>query len=102
MRAKKRFGQNFLQDPLIIGDIVGLVPNKANLHILEIGPGQGALTKQLCRIDPSMTVVELDRDLIHGLEALLPTTATSSAICPTTFRLRCSCICLTNSITLIR
>ena len=76
MRAKKRFGQNFLQDPLIIGDIVGLVPNKANLHILEIGPGQGALTRQLCRIDPSMTVVELDRDLIHGLEALLPSTAT--------------------------
>ena len=52
MRAKKRFGQNFLQDPLIIGDLVALVPNEANLHILEIGPGQGALTKHLCRIDP--------------------------------------------------
>ena len=76
MRAKKRFGQNFLQDPLIIGDIVELVPNKAGLHILEIGPGQGALTKQLCQIDPSMTVVELDRALIRGLEALLPRTAT--------------------------
>ena len=45
MRAKKRFGQNFLQDPLIIGDIVGLVPIKGGLHILEIGPGQGALTR---------------------------------------------------------
>ena len=44
MRAKKRFGQNFLQDPLIIGDIVGLVPIRDGLHILEIGPGQGALT----------------------------------------------------------
>ena len=75
MRAKKRFGQNFLQDPLIIGDIVALVPNEANLHILEIGPGQGALTKHLCRIDPSMIVVELDRDLISGLTALLPRTA---------------------------
>lgn len=76
MRARKRFGQNFLQDPLIIGDIVGLVPIKDGLHILEIGPGQGALTTELCRIDPSMTVVELDRDLIRGLEALLPRTAT--------------------------
>ena len=45
MRAKKRFGQNFLQDPLIIGDIVGLVPIRDGLHILEIGPGQGALTR---------------------------------------------------------
>ena len=76
MRAKKRFGQNFLQDPLIIDDIVGFVPNRPGLNILEIGPGQGALTKQLCRIDPSITVVELDRDLILGLEALLPRTAT--------------------------
>ena len=72
MRAKKRFGQNFLRDPLIIDDIVGFVPNRPGLHILEIGPGQGAQTKQLCRIDPSITVVELDRDLILGLEALLP------------------------------
>ena len=68
MRAKKRFGQNFLQDPLIIGDIVALVPNEANLHILEIGPGQGALTSHLHASGCRLQVIEIDRNLAAALK----------------------------------
>jgi len=76
MRAKKRFGQNFLQDNYIIQEIIRLAEPNGSARVLEIGPGRGALTQHLCKIDPSLFVVELDRDLIGGLEALLPSSAT--------------------------
>lgn len=68
-RARKRFGQNFLHDASVIDNIVAAVHPAANDHLVEIGPGQGALTEALitsgCRLD----VVELDRDLVPGLLA---------------------------------
>lgn len=76
MRAKKRFGQNFLQDTYVIQEIIRLAEFNPQSRLLEIGPGRGALTQHLCKIDPSLIVVELDRDLIQGLESLLPDSAT--------------------------
>ena len=43
-RARKRFGQNFLHDAGIIDRILRAINAKAGEHLLEIGPGQGALT----------------------------------------------------------
>ena len=43
-RARKRFGQNFLQDNGIIYSIVALINPSADMHVIEIGPGLGALT----------------------------------------------------------
>ncbi len=67
-RPRKRFGQNFLHDPGIINRILGSVAPGADEHLVEIGPGQGAITAGLlasgCRLD----AVELDRDLIRRLE----------------------------------
>lgn len=68
-QARKRFGQNFLINDGIIRDIVRAIAPKATDNLLEIGPGQGALTAPLLSACPSLQVVELDRDLIPRLQA---------------------------------
>jgi len=63
-RARKRFGQNFLEDHNIIRRIVKAIAPKAENNLVEIGPGKGAITEQLISSCPDLNVVELDRDLI--------------------------------------
>ena len=63
-KARKRFGQNFLHDPYIIGKIVSSIHPKASDCLVEIGPGMGALTEPLLEATGKLQVVELDRDLI--------------------------------------
>lgn len=68
MRAKKSLGQNFLQDESIIAQIIQLFrPHQAH-HIIEIGPGTGALTDHLAAADVPLTLIEFDRDLIGPLK----------------------------------
>ncbi|MBU2842671.1 16S rRNA (adenine(1518)-N(6)/adenine(1519)-N(6))-dimethyltransferase RsmA [Acidithiobacillus thiooxidans] len=68
--AKKRFGQNFLVQPYIVERIMdALRPDRQDV-LLEIGPGPGALTQKLLQVLDHLTVIELDRDMIPGLEAL--------------------------------
>lgn len=67
-KAKKRFGQNFLIDDFIIERILAAIRVKNDEHILEIGPGLGALTQSLFLESNQLSVVEIDRDLIYGLE----------------------------------
>lgn len=62
-KPRKRFGQNFLHDARIIQRIVSSIAPKAHEPVLEIGPGQGALTEILLPHQPQLTAVELDRDL---------------------------------------
>lgn len=67
--AKKQFGQNFLSDHYYLDKIVGVMAPSSNDHLVEIGPGQGALTAELLAHHPkSLTVIELDRDLIPYLK----------------------------------
>ena len=68
-RARKRFGQNFLRDDGVINHIIRAIHPQANEHLVEIGPGQGALTHQLMASGAILDVVELDRDLVPGLLA---------------------------------
>ncbi len=64
-KARKRFGQNFLHDHNIIDRIVGSIQPNPDQHLVEIGPGQGALTEPLLeKTDGKLDVIELDRDLI--------------------------------------
>ena len=65
--AKKALGQHFLTDQNIIDRIVDAVNVQADDHVIEIGPGRGALTLPLLRQLRALTVVELDRDLISPL-----------------------------------
>ena len=64
---KKQFGQHFLHERGIIAKIVRAVDPKPGDRIVEIGPGQGAITFPLLDAHGSLTVIELDRDLIFPL-----------------------------------
>ena len=67
-RPRKRFGQNFLHDPGIIQRIVAAIDPQPDDQIVEIGPGQGAITRHLVDACEAMDVIELDRDLVPLLE----------------------------------
>lgn len=69
-KARKRFGQNFLVDQGIIHNILSVIATKPTDHIVEIGPGLGALTKPLLTRCQQLDVIELDRDLIPALQIL--------------------------------
>ena len=66
---KKKYGQNFLIDNNIQKKISNLIPLE-NLKTLEIGPGNGKLTDNIIDRKPSsLTLVEIDKDLIKELES---------------------------------
>lgn len=65
---RKRFGQNFLHDQNTIAQIVAAIEPHSSDRIIEIGPGQGALTEPLIKHTGKLEVIELDRDLIPRLE----------------------------------
>jgi len=68
-QAKKRFGQNFLNNPDIIERIVRSIAPTAKDNLVEIGPGQGAITAPLLSLCPSLNVIEIDKHLIPILLA---------------------------------
>jgi len=65
--ARKRFGQNFLNDQYVIEKIVDAIDPQNGENLLEIGPGLGALTDPVCERVNALTVIELDRDLAKRL-----------------------------------
>lgn len=69
-QPRKRFGQNFIHDPAVIRRIVNAIQPQADQHLVEIGPGQGAITTHLIDRCRKLDVIELDRDLISGLNAV--------------------------------
>ncbi len=69
MRARKRFGQHFLHDPGTIGRIVAAIGARPGEAVVEIGPGQGALTASLLAAAGALDVVEIDRDLAAALRS---------------------------------
>ena len=66
--ARKRFGQNFLQDSRIIADIVQAVRPQPADTVVEIGPGLGAITEPLAAKLDCLHVCEIDRDIIGYLK----------------------------------
>lgn len=68
---RKRFGQHFLHDSQIIERIVAAIAPKPGQHLVEIGPGRGALTLPLLDQGCQLDVIELDRDLIEVLKKKL-------------------------------
>ena len=66
-KAKKRFGQNFLNDPYVIDGIVSAINPRPGQNLVEIGPGLGAITEPVGREIDKFTVIELDRDLAARL-----------------------------------
>lgn len=76
---KKSFGQHFLRDEHVIDRIVKLVNAKPGDTMVEIGPGEGVLTKELFATGATLILVEADRDLVSDLEANFPNTKIVSA-----------------------
>jgi 16S rRNA (adenine1518-N6/adenine1519-N6)-dimethyltransferase len=67
--ARKRFGQHWLKDESVLQRIVAAAALQPDDHVLEVGPGRGALTAQLLASPAaSVQAVELDRDLVAGLQ----------------------------------
>jgi 16S rRNA (adenine1518-N6/adenine1519-N6)-dimethyltransferase len=60
---RKRFGQHFLVDSAIVERIIGAIDPQRDDHVVEIGPGLGALTVPLLARLDHLHVVEIDRDL---------------------------------------
>ncbi|WP_413625382.1 16S rRNA (adenine(1518)-N(6)/adenine(1519)-N(6))-dimethyltransferase RsmA [Luteibacter sp. Lutesp34] len=67
-RPKKSFGQHFLHEKRYIDRIVSSISPKDGDTLVEIGPGEGAMTMPLLAVAKRMTAIELDTDLIPGLQ----------------------------------
>ena len=70
-RPRKRFGQHFLADPGVVARIVTAVDPRPGQRLIEIGPGEGVLTRPVLTSCGRLEVVELDRDLAAGLAGRL-------------------------------
>lgn len=66
IRARKRFGQNFLEPAWVEKAIRAIDPGPEDIFI-EIGPGRGALTRPLAERAGTVVAVEIDRDLAADL-----------------------------------
>ena len=66
-RARRRFGQHFLHDPRVLARIVEAIDPAREDFIVEIGPGEGALTRPLLERLNRLHVIEIDRDLAGEL-----------------------------------
>ncbi|MFZ6689987.1 16S rRNA (adenine(1518)-N(6)/adenine(1519)-N(6))-dimethyltransferase RsmA [Undibacterium sp. SXout11W] len=69
---RKRFGQNFLTDQLVLSQIIRAINPRSGDTMVEIGPGLAAMTSLLLEGVPQMHVVELDRDLVTRLKKSFP------------------------------
>lgn len=65
---RKRFGQHFLHDQHVIARIIAALHPQQENNLVEIGPGQGALTFPVLGKIGRLEVVELDRDLVLALQ----------------------------------
>ncbi len=70
--ARKRFGQNFLHDPALIGRIISAIAPRPGDRLIEIGPGQAALTAPLIAASGHIHAIEIDRDLAARLRERFP------------------------------
>jgi 16S rRNA (adenine1518-N6/adenine1519-N6)-dimethyltransferase len=67
VKVRKRFGQHFLHDPGVLKRIVEAIGPMQGDVVVEIGPGEGALTRPLLERIGQLTAIEIDRDLAANL-----------------------------------
>lgn len=67
LQPRKRFGQNFLVDANVVLKIIQSIQPRTEDHIIEIGPGKGAISGGLLASGARMDLIEIDRDLVEIL-----------------------------------
>ena len=73
MRAKKSYGQHFLNNEAIAERIAdSLLLTDSYAKIVEVGPGRGMLTKYLMKKDKELVVIEADRDMVLAVQKNFP------------------------------
>ncbi len=73
MKYRKRFGQNFLIDDLVIDKILSIIDLHELDSVIEIGPGSGAITSGLYEVArKDYCAIEIDRDLVEVLKTIYP------------------------------
>ena len=75
IRARKQFGQHFLE-PAWVEKVIAAIAPRADETFIEIGPGTGALTRPLAARARAVTAFEIDRDLVAQLQATAPPNVT--------------------------
>ena len=66
-KRRKRFGQHFLTEPAIINQIISVIAPLDGQKIVEIGPGDSAITEPLANLATTLHAIEIDRDLTNLL-----------------------------------
>ena len=67
-RPRKRFGQHFLADESVVNQIVSAFAPMKSDQVIEIGPGEGVLTKHFIEVVKSIDAIEIDKDLAVKLK----------------------------------
>jgi 16S rRNA (adenine1518-N6/adenine1519-N6)-dimethyltransferase len=80
-RPRKRFGQNFLHDPSVVSEILAAINPQPHEHLVEIGPGTGALTDPLLSRCGYLDVIEIDRDLAARLNIRYSRSTNLNVLC---------------------
>ena len=70
-RFQKKFGQNFLIDPHVLAKITAASRLTPETAVIEVGPGIGTLTQELCEGAGRVIAVEIDRNLVEILHQTL-------------------------------
>ena len=70
LRANKKLGQNFLQDPFALASITSAAEIQSTDTVLEIGSGLGSLTRYLAESARQVIAVEIDREMLPVLQAV--------------------------------
>jgi 16S rRNA (adenine1518-N6/adenine1519-N6)-dimethyltransferase len=69
LSTKKRFGQNFLVDEILLDKIVNVAGNITNLNVMEVGSGPGGLTFSILKQNPKKLLsIEIDKDYFELLK----------------------------------
>ncbi len=81
IKAQKKYGQNFLTDDGVLDEIVEAAGVCERDHVVEIGPGLGALTKRLAEKASHVTAIEIDTQMIPVLDEVLEGFDNTRVIC---------------------
>jgi len=66
--SRRRFGQNYLRDKSVIYQIVDKINPRKEDSFIEIGPGQGAITRGIKNNSKNLTLIEVDKENVAYLK----------------------------------